>query len=587
MSVKRDYAAISEQYIASVLDGSQLVCRTVRQAVDRHLRDLERSKTPEYPFYFDPEAGAKVCRLLAILRPSKRRLPIEVQPWQACMTSILYGWKRKEDGMRRFRIAFIMLPRKTGKSFILSGYSINALVADNELAAEVYSAALVEKQARRVFDEAVWMAEHTPELREKISKVGEQPCRALRVQKTGGVMSPLTRDKDSVQGTNPSFACADELHVWVGRGVWDDVRYGMEARDQPLLAAITTAPAADDNTSICNTQLNHAIKVLEEALEDDAFFAWITSLDPELKNSAGEVIAPADQWDDETKWIKACPNLGVTVKLSGMRQMALEAKQQPESLLAFQRYSLNMRVDAVDQAIATKDWRDCARPGDPMALRAETWEYFRKRICFAGLDLALTDDTSALVLLAPPMNESEKWRLMPFFFIPDDNIKRRVEKDRVPYDLWRDQGFLITTPGKTTDHDFIVAKIMEIKEHADMRELVYDPALARGLIKKVLTKGLIERRTIKFAQTYLNYAAPCGDFTRAVIRKEIQHDADPVLTWQITNLRWIKGHTGLIMPDKLKSIEKIDGAVACIEGYGRANHPDNAKLLQRAKVTVL
>jgi phage terminase large subunit-like protein len=584
----KNYAEISEQYIRSVLDGSQLVCRTVRQAIDRHLRDLERSQTePDYPFYFDPEAGAKVCRLLAILQPSKLRNPIELQPWQVCMTLLLYGWKRREDNTRRFRIGFIMLPRKTGKSFLLSGYSVNALIADDERSAEVYSAALVEKQARRVFDEAVWMVEKTPQIREHITKVGDQPCRAIRHPATGSVMSPLTRDKDSVQGTNPSFACADELHVWVGRGVWDDVRYGMEARSQPLLIAITTAPSADDTSSICNTQLNHAIKVLEGALQDDAFFAWVTSLDAELKNSEGEVIEPADQWDDETKWIKACPNLGVTVKVSGMRQMALEAAQQPESLLAFQRYSLNMRVDAVDQAIATKDWKDCARIGDPRELRAQSLEYIKKRICFGALDLALTDDTSAFVLMVPPMSELEKWRLVPFFWIPEENIKRRVEKDRVPYDLWRDQGFLTTTPGKTTDHKWIAAKIIELKKTVDLREMIYDPALASGLLKQLLTSGFDKSKVVKFAQTFLNYAAPCGDFTRSIIRKEIEHDADPVLTWQITNLRWIKGHTGLIMPDKLKSIEKIDGPVAGIMAYGRANHPDNAKLLQKPKLTVL
>lgn len=574
--VKRDYAAISEQYIASVLDGSQLVCITVRQAIDRHLKDLERTKTePDYAFYFDPEAGAKVCRLSARLRPSKWPTALELQPWQVCLTLILYGWKHKEGDARRFRQAFLMWPRKTGKSAYLSVLGINALIADGERGAEVYSAALTEEQARRVFDEAVAMRDGTPILREQIAKAGDMPCRKLRVQKTNSEFRPLSRDKETMEGLNISFAACDEIHKWKSRDTWDVIRYGMRSRRQPLLVGITTAPSAEDNSSICNTLLNYSTKVLEGIIQDDTFFSWITSIDPE------------DQWDDETKWIKACPNLGVTVKLEDMRQECLEAKNQPESLNAFKRYSLNLRVDAVDQAIATQDWKDCARPGDPAALRAETWEYLRKRICFAGLDLALTDDTSALVLIAPPMNDSESWRLMPFFFIPDENIKRRVEKDRVPYDLWRDQGFLITTPGKTTDHDFIVAKILEIKEHADLRELIYDPALAKGLIKKVLTKGLAERKTVKFAQTFLNYAAPCGDFTRSVIRKEIQHDADPVLTWQITNLRWIKGHTGLIMPDKLKSTEKIDGAVASIMGFGRATHPDNAKLLQRAKVTVL
>lgn len=577
MKVKKDYAAIAEVYIASVLDGSQLVCKTVRASIDRHLSDLERAKTDTtYPFYFDPEAGAKVCRLIAKLRPSKWPTAIEVQGWQACMVLILYGWKRKEDHTRRFRIAFIMLPRKTGKSALLSGFGINALTADGERGAEVYSVALVEEQARRVFDEAVNMVDGTEALKGIITQEGTQPCRKLHHRASKSYFKPLSRDKDSIQGTNPSFACCDEVHVWKGRGAWDDIRYGMEARPQPLLVAITTAPSADDTTSICNTLLDYSHKVLECVIPDDAFFCWVTSLDPE------------DQWADETTWIKACPNLGVTVKMSSMRQMALEAKNDTASLNAFKRYSLNIRVDAIDQPIATADWNACARAGDPKELRAETMEKYKKRICFAALDLAIIGDTSSLVLTFPPMQPGEKWRLLPHFWVPEDNILTRVERDRVPYDLWRDQGFLYTTPGKTTDFEWISDRILEIDKVYDLRELTYDPALASGLVKLLLQKGFKADKVVKFAQTAMNYAAPCGDFTRTVARQELEHDGDPVLRWHITNLRWKKNYTGLIMPDKEKSTEKIDGAVASIMGYGRATHPDNAKLLKpKPKVTVL
>jgi phage terminase large subunit-like protein len=587
MSVK-NYPEIAEQYIRSVLDGSQLVCRTVRQAIDRHLNDLERSKNePDYPFFYDAEAGAKICRFFSILRPSKWPTPLELQPWQVTMILFLYGWKRRADNTRRFRVAFIMLPRKTGKSALLSGFALYALTSDGERGAEVYSAALVEEQARRVFDESVKMAEFTPLVRDIVTKEGNQPCRRLHHRASGSEFRPLSRDKDVVQGTNPSFASCDEVHVWKGRGVWDDIRYGMEARSQPLLIAITTAPPADDTTSVCNTLLNYSNQVLEGVIPDDAFFSWVTSLDPEIKDAEGNVIQEADRWDDETKWIKACPNLGVTVKLESMRQMALEAKNQPESLTAFQRYSLNVRVDAVEQPIPTAGWRACARPGDPVELRKQTIEALKGRVCFAALDLAIVGDTSALVCVFPPMQAGEKWRLLPYFWVPDENILARVERDRVPYDLWSKQGFLTTTPGSTTDFEFIAGRIMDLSKYFDLRELVYDPALATGLVKVLLTSGFKKDRVVKFAQTFLNYAAPCGDFTRTIARKEIQHDGDPVLTWQITNLRFRKNYTGLMMPDKEKSIERIDGAVASIMGFGRGTHPDNAKLITPSpKITV-
>jgi phage terminase large subunit-like protein len=362
----------------------------------------------------------------------------------------------------------------------------------------------------------------------------------------------------------------------------------MRSRTQPLLVGITTAPSADDTTSICNTLYNYSTKVLEGLIPDDRFFSWITELDGELLNAAGEVIQDADRWDDESTWVKACPNLGVTVKIEDMRQEALEASNDPESLNAFKRYSLNIRVDAQEQVIGTADWDRCARPGDPIALRKETLSRMAGRICFSALDLALTDDTSSLGLVFPPMTEGELWEFVNFYWIPEDNIKDRVNKHQVPYDVWRDQGFLITTPGKVTDYDFISGHITELRKTFDLRELAYDPALASGLIKKVLQSGFKTDRVVKFAQTAMNYAAPCGDFVRAIARREIQHDADPVTRWQITNLRWKKNHTGLIMPDKEKSIEKIDGVVAAIMAYGRGTHPDNAKLLKaKPKVTVL
>lgn len=563
--MKRDFSAIAEQYIQGVMDGSILVCKTVRQAVERHLRDLENGA--ERGLHFEPEAGAKVCRFFESLQPSEWPAKIVLGPWQVAMILMLYGWKRA-NGMRRFRTAYIRLPRKTGKSALVSGFGLYALAADGERGAKVYCAALTEDQARRVFDESVAMVDQTPYLRKIITKIGDSPCRGLRVPSTNSLMKPLSRDKDTMEGLNISFASGDELHKWHGRDTYDVLRYGMRSRSQPLFITITTAPSAEDNVSICNTFDNYSITVLEDVTPDDAFFAWVTSIDPE------------DEWDDETKWIKACPNLGVTVKLEDMRQEALEAKNQPDSLAAFKRYSLNLRIGAVDQAIKTDDWRACGRPGNAWELRAAAFERLKGRICFGALDLALTTDTTANALVFPPMEKGAPWELLTHFWIPEDNIKERVERDRVPYDLWRDQGFLITTPGATTDMEWIAARVMELEKLFDVREWIYDPALASGLIKLLLTSGLNKDKVMKFAQTAMNYAAPCGDFTRTVIRRELLHESDPVMLWQVSNLRWHKNHTGLFMPDKLKSIGRIDGAVASIMAYGRANHPDNAELIK-------
>lgn len=626
----RDYVAIAEDYINRVLSGDEMVCRLNRLAVERHVKDLERSKTdPDFPFIFDPKQDAiRFCRFFETVQPSKWPTPMVMQPWMVAHDVILYGWRQKNTvevrlpnkkpvkiNPRRFRIAYDRWPRKTGKSAHASVQFNYHLKFDRERGAEVYSAAIVEEQARRVFDEAVAMRDATPGLR-GIQKLGDNPCRRMRVPDINAVGRPLSRDKESMEGLNISFWVGDEVHKWNGRGAYDVLRYGMRSRVQPLGQLITTAPSSDDTTSICNSLDNYAEGVLTGVIPDDRFFAWILEIDQEIKDANGNIIQTGDRWDDETTWKKACPNLGVTVKLEDMRQECLEAKHDPEAKHAFMRYSLNIRVGALDKAIQAEDWRACAREGDPVELRKEAMQRLAGRICFGALDLASTDDTNALDLIFPPMEEGEKWELLSWFWIPADNIEARVNKHQVPYDVWRDQGFLITTPGHVTDYDFIVGEILDINKLFDLRELAYDPALASGLINRVLTgqeiprtgpltpeqarlgwmergdkltrKGLKKEAVVKFAQTMLNYASPCNDFVLAIGRRELIHLDDPVLGWQANNLRWIINHTGLKMPDKLKSVEKIDGAVAGIMAYGRATHPDNAKLIKaKPKVSTL
>jgi phage terminase large subunit-like protein len=625
----RDYVAIANEYIQRVLSGKEMVCRLNRLAVERHVNDLERSldNDPSFPYIFDPKQDAiRFCRLFETVQPSKWPKPMVMAPWQVAHDVILYGWRQKDAveiqlpgkkpfmlNPRKHRIAYDRWPRKTGKSARGSVQVVYHTKYDRERGAEVYTVALVEDQARRVFDEAVAMVEGTPGLRSVIKKVGDQPCRMLRVPELNATAKPLSRDKESMEGKNISFWIGDEVHVWTGRGPYGVLRYGMRSRIQPLGQLITTAPSSDDSTSICNELDNYAEGVLVGTIPDESFFAWILEIDGEIKNALGEVTQEADQWDDETKWVKACPNLGITVKLADMRQECLEAKHSALAKHDFMRYSLNIRVGSLDKAIQAEDWRGCARIGDPVALRTEALGRLKGRVCLGALDLASTDDTNALALVFPPVAEFEKWELLSFFWIPGDNIEDRVSRHQVPYDTWKDQGYLITTPGHVTDYDFIVGEILNLSQMFDLRELAYDPALATGLITRLLAgrempfvkdkpvppgwqirgdkiyqKGLHKDKVIKFAQTMMNYAAPCNDFVLGVGRREIVHQGDPMLGWQVNNLRWIRNHTGLFMPDKLKSVEKIDGAVAAIMAYGRATHPDNAKLLKaKPKVSTL
>ena len=263
----RDYVQIANEYIRGVIEGEEMVCRLNRLAVERHVRDLERAKDPAFPYIFDPAQDAiRFCRLFETIQPSKWPTPMVMAPWMVAHDIILYGWRKREPvkikdpktekfisiNPRRFRISYDRWPRKTGKSAHASVQFLYHLNFDRERGAEVYSVALTEKQARRVFDEAVAMRDGTHGLHKDIEKTGERLVKELIVPSAHSTGRPLSRDKENMEGLNISFWVGDEVHVWEGRGPYGVLRYGMRSRVQPLGQLITTAPSSDDTTSICN-----------------------------------------------------------------------------------------------------------------------------------------------------------------------------------------------------------------------------------------------------------------------------------------------------------------------------------------------
>jgi phage terminase large subunit-like protein len=203
-------------------------------------------------------------------------------------------------------------------------------------------------------------------------------------------------------------------------------------------------------------------------------------------------------------------------------------------------------------------------------------EELKGRLCFAALDLAPKGDTSALILLFPPLNQGEKWRLIPFIWIPKDNIEQRVKADRVPYDRWHEDGFLKATEGNITDVRVIAQDIIKLSKEYKIKEFVYDRSYSEELIRMLGEEGFNLTNWEQFPQSHLKMNGPSNELMRKIARKEIAHDADPVLRWQIGNLRWnTMKSTGFIKPDKDRRREKNDACVALIMALGSASDPKN------------
>jgi phage terminase large subunit-like protein len=556
----------AEDYIAGVLDGSIVVGSWIKKAIARHIRDLERKD-----IHFDPAAGQYVidfCEKFCI--PSAQATPMVLMPWQKAFIYILYGWKRA-DGYRRFRRAYLEIAKKNGKTGLAAALALYHLIADGELTARVFVAATALKQAKECFMESVAMRDKHDDLRAVINKYGNSPVLSLYVPDTNSRLSPMTRGSDSQDGAVVSAAILDELHRWkTTDSLWSILRYGGDNRKQPMLICITTAGASANKSTLCWGEHEYGCRILDGMVTDDEVFPFIFSLDPK------------DEIKQQANWIKPNPSLGGILPLTALTNQYKEALGKPTAMGEYKRYRLNIWTDEVsDPAIDIEEWDECcvvdlSTHPDPKQLREKLIESLKGRTCFGAVDLAPKIDTSALVLLFPPSKTDEKWSILEYFWCPAVNISDRVKRDRVSYDVWSKDGFIVPTEGNLTDVRYISEQITEISKQFDLKEIAYDDAWSSELIRMLGESGFPMSKFVSFPQTPLKMNPPCQELMRKVILKHFAHAANPVMRWQMSNLRWnTQQGTGFIKPARDRKREKIDGCASLIMALARATDPDN------------
>jgi phage terminase large subunit-like protein len=532
----------AEQYIASVLAGDILTSKWVRLQLQNHSNDLSNGHLRGLRFNRVRAGKALefIDRFIPQTDDTNAGKPLVLLPFQRALIWIYYGWEYAATGFRRFKIAYIELARGNGKSALLSALALMELLTGPP-ATEVYSAATDKATARLVWETARDMATMSPFLKDRVVVYRNN----LNVPARNAKYEPLSSQDRNLQGKRPSFVVLDELHAHASRGVWDAMVMAMGKRDNSRLFALTTA--GYDRNSICWQTREYSIKVLQGIIPDDSWFSFIACLDD------------GDDWQDESLWIKANPALGSIVKLADMREQALKASSDPASLNAFLRYRLSVWTDSAVAWLPMEMWDRCSGAVDAEALTG--------RPCIGGLDLSTTTDISALVLLFPPYGEDKHWRVLPHFFLPADNIAKRVKKDRVPYDVWSRQELFQLTPGNIIDYAFIRAKANELAARYDIRELAFDPYNATQLVTELGEDGIT---MVPFRQGDVSMNAPCKRLMELVLTGELAHGNNPVLRWMASNTVVRVGATGLLKPDKERSAEKIDGISALLDALGRA-----------------
>ncbi|MDE2901767.1 MAG: terminase large subunit [Chloroflexota bacterium] len=529
-----------DRYIDDVMSGRVVTGRLERLMVERQLDDLKTGAARG--LVWRPELGRLVVDFCSMLNHSKGKWsgrPLKLEPWQEFVVTTLYGWLR-DDGTRRFRRGYLEVARKNGKSTLAAALALYALVADGEPGAEVYCGATKKEQAKIIFAEAQRMARAS----DSLSGVLTVHTHSIFIRDTASRFVPLSADDKHASGHHVHMCIMDELHEHKTDELWNVMITGMGSREQPMMLSTTTA--GEDELSICGQERDYAERVLEGTVEADAFFPAVYAIDEEA------------EWQDETAWRKANPNLGVSVFFDNMRELADEAKENMRKLHAFLRYRLNAWVSSTERWFRAEVWDRCMGSVDEEALEGER--------CWGGLDLASVEDVAAWVLIFEP-DENGVRPVLSRFFVPRHTIARRSQKISVPYDVWARQGHLIATPGAVIDHDFIFEAIDADSQRFDIQDIAFDRYGAASIYNRAEQMGLT---MVAMGQGFLSMSGPSKELERLVLQEKVAYGEQPVMRWMGHNVVTVEDPSANIKPHKAKSKEKIDGVVALIMALDRA-----------------
>lgn len=463
--------------------------------------------------------------------------------WQEQIIRDLFGIVKPND-YRQFNTAYIEIPKKNGKSELAAAIALLLCCGDGEQRAEIYGCAADRGQATIVFDVAADMVRMCPALNKR--------CKILASQKriiyipTNSFYQVLSAEAYSKHGFNIHGVVFDELHTQPNRKLFDVMTKGSgDARMQPLYFLITTA--GTDTNSICYETHQKAMDILEGRKSDPTFYPVIYGAGQE------------EDWTDPSVWKKANPSLGETIGIDKVKAACDSARQNPGEENAFRQLRLNQWVKQAVRWMPMDKWDACALPVNPEELEG--------RICYGGLDLSSTSDLTAFVLVFPPEDDEEPYYILPYFWLPEETLSIRVNRDHVPYDVWERQGFIQTTEGNVVHYGFIEKYIEKLGEKYNIREIAFDRWGAVQMVQNLEGMGFT---VVPMGQGFASMSPPTKELMKLTLEKKLAHGGHPVLRWNMDNIFIRTDPAGNIKADKAKSTEKIDGAVACIMALDRA-----------------
>lgn len=545
----------ANKYAKNVLAGKIPACRFVVAACKRHLDNLADSKDKDYPYTFDAAEAQRKIAFIELLPHTKgewgfKRQLVTLEPWQKFAIACIFGWKRKKDGMRRFREAYLEVNRKNGKSVLAGGVGLAMFAADNEFGAEVYSGATTEKQAWEVFRPARLMVKRTPMLMEAAGI--EVNASNMNKPGDGSRFEPIIGNPGD--GASPSCAIVDEYHEHDSDALYTTMLTGMGARKQPLMFTITTAGYNIEGP--CYDKRREVVEMLDGTVPNDELFGIIYTLDE------------GDDWKDPAVLAKANPNIGVSVYQEYLESQQRRAIQQARFTNIFKTKHLGLWVTAKTGYFNVAQW-------EALKDTSLTLEQFEGQPCVLAFDLARKLDMNSMARLFWRDIDGKRhyYSVAPRFWVPEDTVnntdnRRMAER----YQKWVNAGLLLQTDGAEIDYREILEEAKLANQVNPVQCSPIDPHGATNLSHQLDDEGLTP---ITITQNYTNMSDPMKELEAAIASGRFHHDGNPIMTWCIGNVigKTLPGNDDVVRPIKQGNDNKIDGAVALIMGVGQVLVP--------------
>lgn len=525
-------------YAENVVNGNIIASQKVIKACKRHLNDLKRQGTDEFPWIFVEEKGHRPIRFIELFcKPSKGDFnKLVLQAWQHFTLGSIFGWVHKDTGLRRFKEGLIFVARKNGKTTKISGVSLFGVSKDNENGADIPLLANSMKQARLLFDEAKAMVKASPQLRKRFRPLRD----AIYYDATFSKIEPQASDSDKLDGLNTHIGVFDEIHEYKDYKLINVIKNSRQSRKQPLLIYITTAGYQLDGPLV--NYYEQADDCLNGDITDERTFYYIAELDSE------------SEFDKPDMWVKANPNIGVSINLNDMIEDWEKAKRTPAERNDFITKRFNMFVDSSEQSFL-----------DYATLRKNNKEIDYTTLvntpCVGGFDLSDSEDLTS-ACLEWWNDETGEIIILSHSWVTEKKVL--MENEKIDYRELEKEGLLTIVKDEYIRKEIVYDWFVNLSKNYNIEIITYDPAKAFGLVEALNNYGF---NTLVVRQGHLTLGPAVDDAKERFLDGNVIFNNNRLFRWYVNNVKLVEDRNRNKLPQKQGRYRKIDGFAAFLNAH--------------------